>query len=154
MAMKYKTVGQRQSIRKELFWSKNKIYRGLCPTTWTNPDHVVIHVGTKDLASKKESVEVSSSIMDLALTLKSDTRQISVSNLTTRNAQYHKKALEVNQHLNVLRRLKKINIIDHGNTITVRHLHGSKLHLNLKGNKVLTEKSTEAISNIFHRQSL
>ena len=37
------------------------------------------------------------------------------------------------KHLKVLCREKNINIIDHGNTTTVRHL-------NLKGNKVLTEK--------------
>ena len=49
---------------------------------------------------------------------------------------------------------KNINIIDHGNTITVRHLNGSRLYLNLKGNKVFTEKFTEAISNILHWQSL
>ena len=49
-----------------------------------------------------------------------------------------KKASEVNQHLKVLCRKKNINIIDHGNSITVRHLNGSKLHLNLQGNKVVT----------------
>ena len=74
----------------------------------------------------------------------------SFSNLTTRKDQYRKKALEVNQDLRVLCRQKNINIIDYGNTITVRHLNGSKLHLNLKGNKVLTEKFTEAVSNKLH----
>ena len=48
------------------------------------------------------------------------------------------KAYEVNQHLKVSCRKKNSNIIDHGNSITVRHLNGSKLHLNLKGNKVVT----------------
>ena len=90
----------------------------------------------------------------IALKLKSDTCQVSVSNLTTRNDQYRKKALEVNQHLKVLCREKNINIIDHGNTITIRHLNGSRLHLNLKGNKFFTEKFTEAVSNILHWQSL
>ena len=77
--------------------------------------------------------------MDLALKLKSDTCAASVSNLTTRNSQYPKKALEVSQQLQVLCRKKNINIIDHENTIIVRHLHGSKVNLNLKGNKVFTE---------------
>ena len=40
--------------------------------------------------------------------------------------------------------------MDHGNTITVRHLNGPKLLLNLKGNKVLTEKVTETVSNVLH----
>lgn len=41
-----------------------------------------------------------------------------------------------------------MNIIDHGNTITFRHVNGSKFHLNEKGNKVLTKKFPEASSNI------
>ena len=57
---------------------------------------------------------------------------------------------EVNQHLKVLWRQKNINTIDHGNIITASHLNNSKVHLNLKGNKVLTEKFTEAVSNILH----
>ena len=120
------------------------------PTIRTNPDHILIHPGTNDLSSKKQSPELSSAIVDLALKLKSGTCQVSFSNLTTRKDQYGKKALEVNQNLKVLCRQKNINIIDYGNTITVRHLNGSKLHLNLKGNKVLTEKFTEAVSNKLH----
>ena len=109
-----------------------------------------IHVGTNDLSSKKESAEISSNIVDLALKLKSDTCQVSVSNLTAGNDQYRKKTLEVNQHLKVLCREKNISIFDHGDTITIRHLNGSRLHLNLKGNKIFTEKFTEAVSNILH----
>ena len=120
------------------------------PTIRTNPDHIVIHVSTDDLSSKKESAEISSAIVDLAFKLKSGTCQVSGSNLTIRNDQYRKKALEVNQHLKVLCREKNINIIDHGNTITIRHLNGSRLHLSLKGNKIFTEKFTKAVSNILH----
>ena len=120
------------------------------PTIRTNPDHIVTHVRTNDLSLKKESAEISSAIVDLALKLKSDTCQVLVSNLTTRNDQYRKKELEVNQHLKVLCREKNINIIDHRNTITIRHLNGSRLHLNLKSNKVFTEKFTVAVSDILH----
>ena len=103
------------------------------PTIRTNSDGIVTHVGTNDLLSKKESAEISSAIVDLALKLKSSICQVSISNLT--------KALEVYQHLTVLCHEKNINIINHGNTNTVRHLNGSKLHLNLKDKKV--EKFTE-----------
>ena len=120
-------------------------------TIRTNPDHIVIYLGTNDLSSKKESAGISSAIVYLTLKLKSGTCQVSVSNLTTRNDQYRKKALEVNQHLKVLCREKNINIIDHTKTITIRHhLNGCRLHLNLKGNKIFTEKFTEAVSNILH----
>ena len=38
------------------------------------------------------------------------------------------------------------------NTITVRHLNASKLHLNKRGTQVLSNKFTEAISNIINWQ--
>ena len=79
------------------------------PTIRTNSDHIVIHVGTNDLLLKKELAEISSEIVDLALKLKSDTRQVSVSNLKTRNYHYRKKALDVYQHLKVLCREKNIS---------------------------------------------
>ena len=82
--------------------------------------------------------------------LKSDTCQVSVSSLVTYNDQYRKKALEVNNYLNVLYREKNINIIGHGNTIIARHLNGSKLHLYLKNKKALIKKFIEAKSNILH----
>ena len=119
-------------------------------TIRTRPDHIVIHVATNNLPSKKDSAEISSDIVGLALKLKSDTCQILVSNLATRNDQHCKKALEGNQPLKVLYREKNINIIGHGNTITVRHLNCSKVHLYLKDNKVLTKKFKEAVSNILH----
>ena len=57
--------------------------------------------------------------------------------------------------MKVLCREKNINVIDHGNTINIRRdLNGSRLHLNLKGNKIFNEKFTEAVSNILHWQSL
>ena len=120
------------------------------PTIRTNPYHRVIQVGTNDLPSHKVSAKITSDIMDLVLKLESDACQVSVSNVTTRNDQHREKALEVNQHLKVLCREKNINVIDNGNTITVRHLNGSKLHLNLKDKKILTEKFTEAASTILH----
>ena len=43
---------------------------------------------------------------------------------------------------------KNINTIGHRNTITERHLNGSKLHLNLEGNKYLTEMFTEVVLNL------
>ena len=100
------------------------------PTIRTNLDHIVIHIGTNDLSSNKESAEISRTIVDLALKLKSDICQVSILNLTTRNIQYRKTALEVNHHLKVLCLEKNINIVDHGNIITIRHLNGTKLHLN------------------------
>ena len=64
-------------------------------TIRTNPEHIVIHVGKNDLLSKKESAEISGDMVELVLKQISDTFQVSVSNLTTGNDQYRKKALEI-----------------------------------------------------------
>ena len=42
------------------------------PTLRENPDHVIIHIGTNDLASNTPAKKVAESIIDLASTLKSD----------------------------------------------------------------------------------
>ena len=86
----------------------------------------------------------------LSFEVKPDNCQVLVSKVTTRNDQYCKKVLEVNQNLNDLCHKKNISIIGCGNSTTDRHLNDSKSHLNLKGNKVLTETFTEAVSNILH----
>ena len=49
-------------------------------------------------------------------------------------------------------REKKLQFLDHGNTITVRHLNASKLHLNKRGTQILSNVFAEAISNITNWQ--
>ena len=44
--------------------------------------------------------------------------------------------LEVNQHLKVFLPRGNINAIDHGNNVHIHDLNGSKVQLNLTGNKV------------------
>ena len=43
---------------------------------------------------------------------------------------------------------KNLHYIDQSNSINTRHLNGSKLHLNVKGTKILFSNFVEAISNI------
>ena len=62
-----------------------------------------------------------------------------VSSITVRNDQHHKKTAEVNIILNELCKEKYIYIyiyiyyINYEKKITVKHLNGSKFHLNRKG---------------------
>ena len=86
------------------------------PTIRGNPNHIVIHVSKYNIPSQKLSVAISSKIVDLALKLKSETCQISISNLATRNGQYCRKALKLNKHLKVMCRKNNVNIIDYRNT--------------------------------------
>ena len=43
---------------------------------------------------------------------------------------------------------KKLQFLDHGNIITVRHQNALKLHLNKRGTQILSNVFAEAISNI------
>ena len=47
---------------------------------------------------------------------------------------------------------EKLHFLDHGNTITVRHLNASKHHLNKRGTQVLSNVSAETISNFTNWQ--
>ena len=72
---------------------------------------------------------------------------MSVSNITVRNDQHRKKVVEVNIVLKQLCKEKKLYYINHEKKITVKHLNGSKLHLNKKGTSILSNTFVESISN-------
>ena len=118
------------------------------PTTIENPDHILIHVGTNDLPSRRQPDVIAEDIIQLALELKANSCDVSVSNIVARNDQYRKKASAVNHKLKDLCKEKNLHYIDHRNSINTRHLNGSKLHLNKKGTKILFGNFVEAISNI------
>ena len=58
---------------------------------------------------------------------------------------YQRKAAVVNRYLKGRSREKNLHFINHGNTITVRHLNTSKLHLIKRGTQVLSSQFAEAI---------
>ena len=55
------------------------------PTLRENPDHIIIHIGTNDLASNIPAEKVAESIIDLASTLKSDSCSVAICSITVRN---------------------------------------------------------------------
>ena len=61
-----------------------------------NPDQIILHVRTNDLASNKYTQQTAKSIIDVASSLKSDTCDVLVLSLTVRNDQHRKKVAEVN----------------------------------------------------------
>ena len=54
----------------------------LKPTIRENPNQVIVHVGTYDLASNKRTEQTAESIIDVAISLKSDTCDVLVSSIT------------------------------------------------------------------------
>ena len=49
------------------------------------PDHIILQVGTNDLNSDRQTVLIVKSIVDLAITLKNNSQNLSVSNIIMRN---------------------------------------------------------------------
>ena len=117
------------------------------PTLRENPAHIIIHIGTDDLASNTPSEKVAESIIDLASPLKSDSCSVAITSITVRNDKHQNKVVQVNQSLKSLCQENNFELINHENTITERHLNGSKLHLNKRGTTILSNNFTEAISN-------
>ena len=122
------------------------------PTLRENPDSIIIHVGTNDLASNTPAEKVAESIIDLASTLKSDSCSVAISSITMRNDKRRNKIAQVNRSLKRLCQEKNFQLINYENTITERHLNGSKLHLNKSGTTILSNNFTETISNSIQSQ--
>ena len=118
------------------------------PTSRTDPDPIILLVGTNDLPTRKNPDEIAKSIVQLASALKTKSCDVSISSITARSDQYRKKAIEVNKELKNLCLENNLYMIGHGITINTRHVNGSKLHLNKKGTRILFNNFKEAISNI------
>ena len=82
-----------------------------------DPDHIILHCGTKDLNSERTSSQISRQIIDLALSLKSDKNKISISLLTPRSDKLNNKASEVNNLLINICSNRNIAYIDHSGSI-------------------------------------
>ena len=54
------------------------------PSIRDEPDHFIVHVGTNDLNSEVSSKSIVESIVDLAMSLKTESNEVSVSNIVLR----------------------------------------------------------------------
>ena len=68
-------------------------------TTGDNPDHILIHVGINDLPTRRKPDVIAEDIIQLALKLKTNSCDVSRSNIVARNDQNRKKASAVNHKL-------------------------------------------------------
>ena len=120
------------------------------PSMREKTDHTNWHVGTNDLNGDRPSDLIAKSIVDLAITLKSNSQNVSISNIIMRNDSFNEKAMEVNGYLKQLCIEKNIFLIDHTKTIHSRNINRSKLHLNKSGSIILSNNFVQAISSILH----
>ena len=70
------------------------------PSIREKPDHIILHIEPNNLNSDKASNLIAISIIDLAITIKSNYQNVSISNIIMRNNdKLNNKAMEVNGHL-------------------------------------------------------
>ena len=122
------------------------------PSQRENSDHYILHVGTNDLCLDRSPELITKSIINLALTLKSKSHDVSVSNIIVRNDRdtLNKKGCEVNAILMELCKEKNIYLIDNSKKIKPQHLNKGKLHLNQKGYRLLSDIFLKEISHVFN----
>ena len=84
------------------------------PSIRDKPDHFIIHVGTNDLNLEMSPKQIAESIVDLAMSLRTESNNVSVSNiiLRTNNSLLNQKGCEVNSHLKDLCEERNLYLID------------------------------------------
>ena len=84
------------------------------PSIRDEPDHFIVHVGTNDLSSEVSSKSIEESIGDLAMSLKTESDDVSVSNiiLRTDNSLINQNVSEVNSHFKNLCEKRNLYLMD------------------------------------------
>ena len=113
-------------------------------------DHIILHLGMSDLNAEKSAQLCSKSIADLAKSLTSGERKVTISGIIPSNDEWNDKAAEVNEYLRNMCKESEIPFIKHGKRINPRkHLNKSKLYLNEKGSFILGKTFLDHIKFIF-----
>ena len=85
----------RPSLGAKVRWIKDHIK----PVIRDNPDHVIFLIGTNDVPSDKSAEDIAKSIVELALSAKYASCDVSISNIVVRKDRHQNKCQEVNDHL-------------------------------------------------------
>ena len=120
------------------------------PVLRENPDEIIFHIGTNDLPSGKGNKDIAEAIINLAMSVKTQSRGVSISGITVRKDKHQNKVQEINDQLRDLCQANNINFIDHSKSIKSQHLNKSRLHLTRRGTGILSTTFVREISNIFH----
>ena len=68
-------------------------------TVRQNPDHIIFYVGTNNLATNVRTDKVAESIVELTMSLKSDSTSVAISNITVRTDKHKSKVKQTNKNL-------------------------------------------------------
>ena len=125
---------KRKVYVRKIFGSKvgcMKDYMELCIRE-NNPDHLIFHVGTKDVPSNKKSESIAESIVSLAKEVKESKLDVSISSIIPRNDNWNNKVMESNSYLKDLCESSNISFISNTTISPKKHLNNSRLHSNPK----------------------
>ena len=110
------------------------------PTQKTQPAQIIVHIGTNDFSSNRNSDEIAKSI-------KTDKNNIVISSILPRKDGLNNKVIEVNLHLKEKCEANNLSLIEHHNINPYRHINAKGLHLNNYGDNQLTKTFTRFIGN-------
>ena len=117
------------------------------PTQEKQPAQIIVHIGTNDLSSNKNSDEIADEIVNFAKSIKTDENSIVISSIVPRKDRLNNKAKEVNLHLKEKCEANNLSLIEHHNINPYRHINAKGLHLNNYGDNQLTKNFTRFIEN-------
>ena len=115
------------------------------PTLKQNPDVIILHCGTNNLKHHDNDDEVADNIINLALE-SSMTSNVLVSGLTARDDRFKNRIPKINDIVKRKCADRNIGFIDNSNIIA-EHLNRSRLHLNRKGNNILSKNIELSVKN-------
>ena len=94
-----------------------------------NPDHIIFHVETNDIPTSKDPLAIAQSVVDLAKSVMTQDRSVTISGIIPWNDQWNNKVREANDSLADICENDNISFIDHSRSIDPRKdLNKSKLH--------------------------
>ena len=115
------------------------------PSLRRAPDHIILATGANDLRSEDRADEIALNIVGLAMDIKTEKNEVTISELFIRNDTLNYKAQEVNHFLNLFCSSVNIPIMSQSN-IYSKHINGSKIHLNEEGDKILSRNLETCIN--------
>ena len=117
------------------------------PTQEKEPAQMVVHIGTNDLSSNKNSDEIADEIVNFTKSIKTAENNIVISSIVPRKDRLNNKAKEVNLHLKEKCEANNLSLIEHHNINPYRHINAKGIHLNNYGDNQLTKNCTRFIEN-------
>ena len=103
------------------------------PSLKYDPDLIIMHVGTNDLRSEKTPLQIADDIIRLALEMKTDVNDVTISGIISRNDDLNDKGLMVNDFLKIKTSELSLGFLENKNIKPGIHLNNVGLHLNGKG---------------------